>query len=188
MLSNIRFDYNGISFTSNASVLLKKFNKVYWFKAIADTGCTHTAMNLTDLLTLLNVSFDDFKKIYHDFDATSYTSYVTTGNGVSVRTKRICIPNLKLGFGVQTLPIPEFYCELMLPSFNSNVYSDKLYDIKPNHKSIKPKVFIGNDIITSCQSFTFYENHAYMSGFDYDKYLDKAKSKTNIVYNFYNIE
>lgn len=184
MNTNLRFDYNGKFYSTMASFYFSKLDKTIYFNAVVDTGCTHTSMNLTDLLTLLEMSLTDFKKSYPDFDETSYTSYITTGNNAIVKTKRICIPRFKLGLYEQFMKIDSFYCELLLPSLNSGKFEHKTYNVSPTHTGNKPKIFIGNDIITSCQSLTCYERYAYMCGFNENKYLDKARSRTNIVYNF----
>lgn len=184
MSTNLRFDYNGMVYSTTASLYLSKLDKTVYFNAIMDTGCTYTSMNLTDLLTLLEVSLADFKKLYPDFDETSYTSYTSTGNNIVVKTKRIRIPKFKLGLYEQSMRIDTFYCDLLLPSFSSDRFEHRTYDVLPTGGRIKPKLFIGNDIITSCQSLTCYERYAYMCGFDENKYLTKARSRTNIVYNF----
>lgn len=188
---SVRFDCINYLYHADGSVHLKLLNYEDSLDVIADTGCQYTTTDIYKLANIFDLKFNEFVYKYMDLFKADCVNDTVLGDGSRVKTRLVCIPNLVIkSSGLKPEKFEKFYCRVMFPTPKSSTDYSAYFESIGNTKGLnRPSLFIGNNIIKACQSFTFYENYAYMSGFDYDKYLKLSQpNNSKSVYEFYNLE
>lgn len=168
---SIKFNYTNRLYQTNADVYVKSIGSVRRLYVVADTGCQYTTTDIYTLIDILGVPFESFISKYANLFKIKSSGSVVLGDGSRVNTKLVCLPNMVLrSQGLSPEKFERFYCKVMFPINVKESYLKNLDTYNSNKDVGVTRLFLGHNVIRACQSFTFYDNYAYMSGFNYNTY------------------